>query len=256
MALPETLLRAVRIAPYSVLGSQLTRDRRVVHSAPPPGPDCLFVDPAGLPFIQELGPGAAAGASGAIYDFLGIRDDDDFPEPVRDAVRAVCDARWHAYRTTPAPDEDEEDGAAGEVVRNCCHVVGPNFNAMFPPLPFPDADGAVDDPQRAQHEAEGLAALTRVYANVLREFARSQLPALRLLPVSGGIFAGKLRDQMPELTFSALRDAAAELGEADAAAVSAAAAGAPPGGIEMCIFEEAQLELFEAALEKAIGTLG
>lgn len=234
-------MRSVRVVPYSVLGSQLTLERRIARKVPPPDASTLFVDPAGLPFITQLGPGAAAGASGAIYEFLGIRDDDEFPEPVRAAIRDVCDAHWHTYA---APTGDDDGCAPREL--NCCHVVGPNFNAMFPPLPFPGEDGVVDDPQRAEHEAEGLAKLTLVYANVLREFARSKLPRLRLLPVSGGIFAGKLRDAMPALTFRALRAAADQLGDADAAAVAAAA-----DGVEMCIFEEAHLTLFEEALERA-----
>lgn len=245
---PGTFLRAVRLAPYSVLGSQLTLDRRIVNSAPPPSADCMFVDPAGLPFIQDLGPGAAGGASAACYAFLGIRDDDAFPEPVRNAVKNVCDAHWHTYRMPPP----EDDPTGAEVVRNCCHVVGPNFSEMFPPLPFPDENGRVDDPHRAEHEAAGLAALTMVYQNVLTQFARSGLPALRLLPVSGGIFSGKLRNVMPALTFFALRDAAARLDEAHAAAIAEKAGN---GGVEMCIFEEVQLPLFAAALEAAIASL-
>jgi hypothetical protein len=247
------VLKGLRLAPYSVLGGQLTAARRMEQRALPPGPDCLFVDPAGLPMVQEWGPGAAAGASGAIYSFLGIRHDDAFPAPVRAAVRAVGDAYWHTYRVPRDDDDDDDDDGGGEDdVRQCCHVVGPNFCTMFPRVEYDEDDNAEPfDPDRAAHEAEGLAALTHAYANVLRQFARSRLPRLRLLPVSGGIFAGKLRDVMPQLTFAALAQAVRELDGAETAHVLAAAA-APPfadggGALELCIFEESQLEDFENA---------
>ena len=54
---------------------------------------CYFhavVDPAGLPFVQELGPSMAGAASGAIYSWLGIRNDAQFPPAVSEAVTADC----------------------------------------------------------------------------------------------------------------------------------------------------------------------
>jgi len=157
-------LRAVRLAPYSVLGSQLTSQRRVVMAADPPGPDCLFVDPAGLIFIHELGPAGAAGASGAIYAHLGIREEEKFPESVRAQIKGVCDASWHAYESE------------GESTRHCVHVVGPNFNDIFPPLPRGPDGEALADPHRAEHKADGRRMLTAVYRNVLKEFVKSKLP--------------------------------------------------------------------------------
>lgn len=241
-------LTGLRLAPYSVLGLQLTAARRMEPRAAPPGPDCLFVDPAGLPMVQQWGPSAAGGASGAIYSFLGIRDDDAFPEPVRAAVCAVGDAYWHTYLVPRADGEDGDD------IRQCCHVVGPNFCTMFPSPPPGRGDTSSappPDPDRAAHEAEGLAVLTHVYANVLRQFARSGLPRLRLLPVSGGIFAGKLRDAIPQLTFAALAQAVTELDDAELAhvldAASAESFADGGGALELCIFEETQLESFEDA---------
>ena len=52
-------------------------------------------------------------------------------------------------------------------------------------------DAAIDD-------------LAAADANVLREFAASGLSHLRLLPLSGGVFAGKFRDDLPAMTAEAL----------------------------------------------------
>ena len=50
------------------------------------------------------------------------------------------------------------------------------------------------------YTAEALEVLTRAYANTLREFLTSERTVLRLLPISGGIFAGAFLEAMPELT--------------------------------------------------------
>jgi hypothetical protein len=60
------------------------------------------------------------------------------------------------------------------------------------------------------------AQLAAVYLNVLREFLRLeyslyQVRRLRLLPLSGGIFAGDLLLDIPKLTFEALEDAIGSL---------------------------------------------
>lgn len=263
LSLATRLARYVRLSPYSVLGSQLTTDRRMEMRAEHPPPSCLFVDPAGLPFIQELGPSLAAGAAGAIYDFLGIRSDETFPDDVRAHVTDTGRARWHTYTV-------ETEGVA--VTRNCCHVVGPNFAELYGPSPFPDEDGVVDDPDIDAQRREAEAHLTACYAAVLIEFRRSGLHHLRLLPISGGIFAGKFRGEIYGLTFRALARALRALDEDTAAAIlrgggGAAAAGAsggaaaatqaPPSGplIEMCVFEEAQLGAFEQAMAAELGPL-
>jgi O-acetyl-ADP-ribose deacetylase (regulator of RNase III) len=40
-------------------------------------------------------------------------------------------------------------------------------------------------------DADALSALTAAYRNILAQFDASSQPVLRLLPVSGGIFAGE-----------------------------------------------------------------
>ena len=58
----------------------------------------------------------AGGAAGAIYKFLGIKDDAQFPQAVIDAVSCESQAKLHRYN---------KDGANLE----CIHVVGPDFRA-------------------------------------------------------------------------------------------------------------------------------
>lgn len=111
-AAPAALLTRLVIAPYSVLGQQMVPGQGVVTKAEQPGPNVAFCDPAGLQFIQRHGPRMAGGASGALYSFLGIRDSETFPTPVRDAVTNVGLAKYHKY-------SDEQ---------HCIHTVGPNFN--------------------------------------------------------------------------------------------------------------------------------
>mmetsp|Transcript_43366 Transcript_43366/g.140658 ORF Transcript_43366/g.140658 Transcript_43366/m.140658 type:complete len:213 (+) Transcript_43366:154-792(+) len=185
------LLQRVQVVPYSVLGQQLVRGEGVVDRADPPDASVVFCDPAGLPFIQRTGPGGAGGASGAIYDFLGIRDDDAFPEPVREAVTTVGLAKHHAY-------PQEEGGPL-----HCIHTVGPNFNRRRD-----------DGSQHSREEAQGE--LAAAYKNVLCEFHAAASgeggpTQLRLLPISGGIFAGPFADDIAPLTMDALGAAAAEL---------------------------------------------
>jgi hypothetical protein len=110
---PAALLTRLVINPYSVLGQQLVPGQGVVGKAEQPDKSVAFCDPAGLHFIQHDGPSMAGGASGALYSFLGIRDSEAFPAPVRDAVTAVGLAKYHKY-------SDEH---------HCIHTVGPNFNA-------------------------------------------------------------------------------------------------------------------------------
>jgi hypothetical protein len=176
----------------------------------PPDPDCLFVDPAGLNFIQRVGPSGAGGASGSIYRHIGIHDAGTFPLKVRMNVRAVGDAYWYVYNR----------------IYNCCHVVGPNFTMMVPP---PTKTQAID-------------LLARVYKNIFRQFARSRLTHLRLLPVSGGIYSGQFQSIMPELTFVAINQAFRKLSDSDFQFIQH-----HKDCIKMCIFEEIQASAFQKA---------
>ena len=101
---------------YGVLGTQLTLDGAIVTNAQPPSSLEVFVDPAGLNYIQGA-PSGAGGAAGAIYKHIGIASEASFPPPVREAVTAAGDAKLHCYQ-------------AG---RHCViHAVGPDLRVGDP----------------------------------------------------------------------------------------------------------------------------
>lgn len=166
------MARAMRLAirPFGVLGTRLTPNG-IKKLAAAPAPGLPILDPAGLHHIRH-GPKGARGASGQIYRWLGIADDQAFPSPVRDAIQAPLQAKLHYYGT-----------------KACLHVVGPNFN----------------DRQCSREQA--VDELSTAYGAVLREFARSRLGGLRMPPISGGHFAGPFASELPALTCSALRQA-------------------------------------------------
>ena len=205
------ILDEIIIVPYSVLGTQLTKSSRVVQKAVVPGPHCMFVDPAGLPFIQHYGPRSAGGASAEIYRFIGISDEFKFPRAVRNAIRVSGDAYYHAYNRN----------------FHCCHVIGPDFTTM---KPEPTEKAAIE-------------MLTLAYTNIFRQFVRSHLPTLRLLPVSGGIFSGKFHNKIPSFTFIAITKAIENLKKSEYEYIRKAIAFSHKKNrfaIEMCIFADFQ----------------
>ena len=137
---------SIRFVPFGVLGTRLTRSQevrtrssartrarcsardarspphppsvcQVVRAAPPPSGATAFVDPAGLPYIQQFGPRGAGGAAGAIYSYLCISHDASFPPDVVAAVTAPGAAKHHRYEL-PGGDR-----------AHCVHVVGPDLRA-------------------------------------------------------------------------------------------------------------------------------
>ncbi len=67
--------------------------------------------------------------------------------------------------------------------------------------------------------------------------------ALRLLPISGGIFAGPYADRMPELTAAALLKGLEGLDPQARAALAART-------VDMCIFTEVDFPKFQGAFAK------
>ena len=72
---------------------------------------------------------------------------------------------------------------------------------------------------------------------MLAEFDASELQTLRLLPISGGIFAGAFRERVPRLTREALDAGFAQLPEATQQRLLSRE-------LELCIFAEAEFEGF------------
>eukprot|EP00966_Prymnesium_polylepis_P229791 5316883-Prymnesium_polylepis.1 len=201
--------RAMRLVvrPFGVLGTAMTPNGiKKIASGPAPG--LPFLDPAGMHHISGCGPRGAGGASGQIYRWLGIDESDAFPAPVRDAITEPLQAKLHYYGTMA-----------------CLHVVGPDFN------------------QRECSREQALGELTQAYGAVLHEFAKSRLGGLRMLPISGGIFAGPFGPQLPTLTCAALRNAFDALPERQQRIVSVAR-------LDMCIFMESEHDAFAAAFEE------
>ena len=129
----------IAVRPFGVLGTAMTPSGAVRKVAQGPVPGLAILDPAGLRFIRD-GPKGAGGAAGQIYRWLEISEQDSFPAPVRQAIRAPLQAKLQYYG-----------------VRACLHVVGPDFS------------------QRRCSEDEALGELTQAYAAALREFARARL---------------------------------------------------------------------------------
>jgi hypothetical protein len=185
----------------------------------------MFVDPAGLQMIQSLGPRAAGGASGAIYTLLNIAA---FPASVRRALCKVGDAYWHTYKV---------NRDIGTNVYQCCHAIGPNFGSISSPTQTPISETAA------------LEALVHVYTNILRQFIRSRLPKLRLLPISSGIFAGPFRNTMASMAFMAISHAILRLNKSEIARLHKVIKN-NNSAIEMCIYETSELNTYKKAFVK------
>lgn len=205
-----SILPHASVVDFGVLGTQLSEGKDIVQVAPEPDDDTAIVDPAGLPHIQVHGPGQARGAAGAIYDWIGIKSDAHFPDPVREAIKAPGQAKFHRYGT-----------------HSVIHVVGPNLHTVKGIGP--------DVVETAIH------LLSRAYAATLTEFIASGASSLRLLPISGGIFAGRFSEDMPWMTFAALDKGFLSLPEDMREALLACK-------VEVCIFGAGALPDFAAGL--------
>ena len=219
----DDLLRKAEVVPYGVLGSQLGARGVTMRGSDPAkseGPPIVIVDPAGLHHVQPPGgPCGAGGAAGVIYSWLGIGDDESFPNPVIASVRSTGDAKLHMYSNQHL----------------VIHAVGPDLR-----VEDCDAKGAV-------------ARLSRAYSNILRQFATAGIAdgaVLRLLPVSGGIFSGEFQPRLPILTFQALRKALREVLVSEPAVRAALLA--PRCRVEMCIFLEDEFAPFVRA-QRTVG---
>lgn len=198
-------LPKVKVSAYGVLGDLYGKTGGTKNVAPHPTADTAIFDPAGLPYIRS-GPGGAGGASGAIYRWLGLDREPQFPQPVRDGVKQATDAKFFAH--------------VGKCV--VIHTVGPNFSE-----------------ERSLNQDEAVQRLALTYKNALSEFAASGVSKLRMLPISSAIFAGPFDDQMPEMTAEALEKGFEELDKDIQSKILAAES------LEMCIYAEKEVETYE-----------
>jgi hypothetical protein len=200
-------LRRISIVPQSVVSSV---DQSTV-----------IVDPAGLSFIQgDVAIDRAGGASGAIYETIGIRG---FPPKVTKAITTHTDAAWSKYKNTASP-------ASPYVV---IHVAGPDFRRNKP-----TADYRLDR-------------LTSAYYSVLLCMvqimrADKKRTKLRLLPISSGVFTGAIGPAtMVSLTWRALYAAWTKLTKHQNNTLRTAS-------IQMCIFDARVCEIHTRAKDAMI----
>eukprot|EP00438_Fugacium_kawagutii_P013646 Skav213119 [mRNA] locus=scaffold107:84580:85413:+ [translate_table: standard] len=207
----RNLLRVVQVKSYGILG--MSSEGKKVE---PPDEITVLVDPAGLTFVQDKGPGGAKGAAAVIYKWLEISEDESFPEDVRQAITEECHAKYHSY----ADDK-----------KKCIHVVGPDFRKIDD-MDFTE-DNAVDK-------------LAVAYRNVFEEFckvsAQHGLKNMWLLPISGGIFSGRFKENLPEITVRAVQAAYEQLGKDKKQYIMGSS-------IEMCIFMESEFNMFASAFK-------
>ena len=169
---------AITLRPFGVLGTRLSAKCGLERIAPEPKHQMAFTDPAGLHYVQSGSTRGAGAASGAIYNFLNITH---FPHAVVQAINQPGDAKYHAY-------DDNLDNNSNEKL-HCIHVVGPDLRRGSPTW------------------EDAVQSLSRAYMNVFREFDQSGLMELRLLPISGGVFAGPYSDRVAELSKEAISSA-------------------------------------------------
>jgi uncharacterized protein (DUF1810 family) len=181
------------IRPYGVLGKQLlkkkpgeTKATEIQNAEYPTADSYAFCDPAGLKYITDvIDVTGADGASKAIYEWLQIKNkssdknkiNNSFVENVKKGITKETDAKYAEYTTSQNKNV------------KCIHIVGPDFRT---------ANDKNEDINNA------IERLSTAYCNVLIEFILTEAPALRLLPISGEIFAGKFKDIMPQITYESL----------------------------------------------------
>jgi hypothetical protein len=197
----KRFMEKIRIAPYGVLGTQLALTGTLRYVADEPNETIAIVDPAGLHHIKGSAAGAG-GAAAAIYNTIGLTG--AFPKDVVDSMHRAGDAKAHIYDGQPV-----------------IHAVGQDFR-----------EGKWSD------RAASLE-LATAYRNVLHEFVMSEAKVLRVLPISGGIFAGPLYNQIPLLTQEALACGFDQLHPFDQKYIND-----PAKRIELCIFMEREWDSY------------
>ena len=198
------------IRPYGVLGKQLTKKKADETNAVeieiakyPTADSYAFCDPAGLTYIKDkTDVKDADGASKAIYEFLHIKNkpsgekkiNNSFGENVKKGITKETDAKYAEYTISP------------DVKVKCIHIVGPDFRTEN------DTDNMIKDYDNTNIDIQNaIEKLSDAYYNVLIEFILTEAPALRLLPISGDIFAGKFKNIMPQITYESLNVACGKI---------------------------------------------
>ena len=189
---------------------------------------CLC-DSTSLQYIQPPGnPKSAGGATGRIYNWLGIHENSKFPDDVVSTLIKTGDAKYHEYK-----NQVSVVSTHGRKIKHSAHVIhalGPDLratNSAFMPY--------------SRHEA--LALLVQTYKNTLQQFIVSHKAILRLAPFSIGLFSGSFRDEIAELTWDAIAIAFSHLQSPQKEALSSSTG----SQIQLCIFDERNMAQFTRA---------
>ncbi|KAH8095053.1 hypothetical protein JL720_2326 [Aureococcus anophagefferens] len=91
-------MKAVVVRNYGVLGKRMAGGGEEA-AAPAPDKHTMIVDPCSARFVRTQGCAIAdaGGASGAIYEFIGYRDDAGFPADVVNGIEREGDVFYHKY---------------------------------------------------------------------------------------------------------------------------------------------------------------
>lgn len=209
----EQFIRKIKIRPYGVMGTQMTLQGSLRQEGPKPDETMVITDPCDL--MQVFTSAAkATGTSGAIYKWIGLTK--EFPNDVVMAMGKVCDAKLHRYGA-----EGKEGGE-----KHVIHVSAPDFR------------------EGIWSEREAAIELSRAYRNVLHEFVVSECDTLRMVPLSDGVQAGPLYNQLPGITHSALLMAFEQLHIFDREYVLR-----DKKNMELCVFMNREWDMFNNAFE-------
>jgi len=178
-----------------------------------PSVQTAIVDPAGLYFIQKNRPDQAGGASGAIYKKLGISEAGGFGPDVTDGITETSDAKSVFY-------QDHFD---------VIHVAAPKLAEV-------------------ENQAAACKKLIASYTNVFKAFASNaetrNLVELRMLPISGGIFAGGYLADLPTMTATAVDQALSDLSGDPVIDILQRTK------VKMCIYNEVEVDDYKKAFAR------
>ena len=141
----------------------------------------VIVDSADLSLIQTAGPQGASGPSRALYEWLGISNEKDFPARVKHAITTETSAVLHQYT---------REGFTNHGATSVIHVTGPDFRGQ---------PGATC--------VEFVSKLTQAYTNVFTIFSETGVQSFRIQPISGGTLSGCFLYTHPMLTADAVHTA-------------------------------------------------
>jgi hypothetical protein len=231
-------MMTIRPVPWGVLGSQLSCYFQDRVRAPLPEQDMVILDPMVEAPSEDASPAGIVGTSGRIYYWIGITqpkvklnaegepevEPPKFPAELfeKDSTgnstvfKREGDALFHKYEK-------------GQVI----HCIAPDLSRDC----YRTSKGG--------SKSFAIAALTKVYTNVLTQFVASGAKKIRLCPVSFGQSCGEYTGVINQMTIDALRKAFKALDVASQDFILGATS------VELCILREVDYELYSEAVSEA-----